>query len=455
MGREPHSEAPSLNARILRLGLPSMAAALSVPLIGIVDTALVGHLPEVAYLGAVAVASVIFDVLYWGFGFLRMGTTALVAQYYGAGQRRSCTEVLYQAGAIAVTAGLAFVLLRHFIAEAGFYLAGGTDEVQLWGKQYFAIRIYGAPLVLTGFVLVGFFRGAANAMAPMWMTIVVNVVNVVGDYVLIYGKLGAPEMGVLGAAWASVLGGMAGLIYALGVLVLRYRHYLAERPTSLLSGPKLRLLLATNINLFGRTASLLFAQFFMLSTVARMGEVALAANALMMQIWSLASYTVDGFAFAAETLVGNCLGAKAFAEARRVARRCILWGLALGVGYAIGYAAAIDPIVAGFTDHDPVRWTAASLIFWVAAIQPLNAVVFILDGIFIGANDTAYLFGAMALAAFGIYLPATLFLVYGLGLGLKGAWMGYNCLMIGRLATLLPRYAGTRWMRTFVDDGIA
>ena len=350
---------------------------------------------------------------------------------------------------------MAFVLLQNVIAELGFRLAGGTDEVQFWGKQYFAIRIYGAPLVLTGYVLVGFFRGAANAMAPMWMTIVVNVVNVAGDYVLIYGKFGAPEMGVLGAAWASVFAGMAGLVYALGVLILRYRHYLAERPASLLSGPNLRRLLATNVNLFGRTASLLFAQFFMLSTVARMGEVSLAANAVMMQIWSLASYTVDGFAFAVETLVGNCLGAKAFAEARRVARRSILWGVALGAGYAVAYAAAIDPIVSGFTDHEPVRRTAASLVFWVAAIQPLNAAIFILDGIFIGANDTAYLFGAMALAAFGIYLPATLLLVYGFGLGLKGAWMGYNCLMIGRFATLTPRYLGTRWMRTFVDDGFA
>ena len=455
MSERLHGEALSLNARILRLGLPSMAATLSVPLIGIVDTALVGHLPDVAYLGAVAVASVIFDVLYWGFGFLRMGTTALVAQYYGAGRRRSCTEVLYQAGAIALVAGMAFVLLQNVIAELGFRLAGGTDEVQFWGKQYFAIRIYGAPLVLTGYVLVGFFRGAANAMAPMWMTIVVNVVNVAGDYVLIYGKFGAPEMGVLGAAWASVFAGMAGLVYALGVLILRYRHYLAERPRSLLAGPNLRRLLATNINLFGRTASLLFAQFFMLSTVARMGEVSLAANAVMMQIWSLASYTVDGFAFAVETLVGNCLGARAFAEARRVARRSILWGVALGAGYAVAYGVAIDPIVSGFTDHEPVRRTAASLVFWVAAIQPLNAAIFILDGIFIGANDTAYLFGAMALSAFGIYLPATLFLVYGLGLGLKGAWMGHNCLMVGRFVTLAPRFLGTRWMRTFVDDGFA
>ncbi|MDA0747661.1 MAG: MATE family efflux transporter, partial [bacterium] len=288
--------APSLARQILRLGVPSTVATLSVPLIGIVDTALVGHLPDVAYLGAVSVASVIFDMLYWGLGFLRMGTTALTAQYFGAGQRRSCSGVLYQTGLIALLAGLVLVLLRSQIAEVGFGLAGGTEPVQFWGKQYFEIRILGAPLVLLTFVLTGFFRGAANAMAPMWMTILVNVVNVVGDYALIYGKWGAPEMGVAGAAWASVLATLAGLLYGLWVLGRQYRVYLAERPDALFDRLTLRRLFRTNFNLFGRTACLLFAQFFMLATVARLGEVALAANAVLWQVWSLVSYSVDGLA---------------------------------------------------------------------------------------------------------------------------------------------------------------
>ena len=442
----------TLNRQILRLGVPSTIATLSVPLIGIVDTALVGHLPEVAYLGAVAVASVIFDVLFWGFGFLRMGTTALTAQYIGAGDRRSCTQVLVQTCLIALVAVILVVLLKDLIADVGFGLAGGTEDVNLWGRRYFAIRILGAPLVLLTFSLTGFFRGAADAMNPMWLAIVVNVVNVAGDYLLIYGKFGAPALGVMGAAWASVLAAFAGFLFGLFVLATRYRTYLVQLPDSLFDREKMRRLLATNLNLFGRTASLLFAQFFMLSVVARMGEVSLAANAVVWQIWSLVSYSVDGFAHAAETLVGNYIGAKDFTTVRRVARRSLIWGVWLGVGYGIVYAVSIGHIGRAFTDHSEVSLVVASLLPWVAFIQPLNAAVFIFDGIFIGANDTGYIFGAMALSTLGFFLPGILVCVYVLDYGLPGAWMGYNCLMIGRFVTLYPRYRGEKWLKSFVAE---
>jgi len=441
----------SLNRQILRLGVPSTIATLSVPLIGIVDTALVGHLPNVAYLGAVAVASVLFDVLYWGFGFLRMGTTALTAQYYGAGDRRSCTQVLYQTSLIALSAGILVVLFQDLVAETGFNLAGGKDDVKYWGTKYFEIRILGAPLVLLTFSLTGFFRGAADAISPMWLTIVVNIVNLAGDYVLIYGNFGAPELGVLGAAWASVLAAFAGLLYGLIVLAVRYRSYLIQRPGSLFDRAKLRLLLSTNANLFGRTASLLFAQFFMLGVVARMGEIPLAANAVVLQVWGLASFAVDGFAHAAETLVGNGLGARRFVEARQMARRIILWGMGLGLGFGLLYFFALQPIAALFTRHSEVVDKVAALYLLIALIQPLNAVVFVLDGIFIGANDMGYLFKAMAVAAFAVFAPAVLILVYWLDGGLYGAWLAYNCLMIGRFLTLWPRYRADVWLRSFVE----
>ena len=442
-------DGPAMNRRILRLAVPSTVATLSVPLIGIVDTALVGHLPEVSYLGAVAVASVIFDVLYWGFGFLRMGTTALVAQYWGAGRRAACTEVLVQSCVIGLAAGLGFVLFRTVIADVGFGLVGGTGDVRLWGSRYFAVRIYGAPLVLVGFVLTGYFRGIADAVSPMWMTIVANVVNLVGDYGLIYGKLGMPEMGVVGAAWASVAAALCSLLYGLLILALRHRAHLTKLSSGLVDSTNLRRLLATNASLFGRTACLLFAQFFMLSTVARMGDVPLAANAVAWQVWSLVSYSVDGLAHAAETLVGNALGARSFGVARQVARRCLWWGGGLGLAFGCTYLVAMGPIAKSFTDHAPVITAVLSLTLWVAIIQPLNAMVFIWDGIFIGANDTLYLFGAMALAAFAIFLPATVVFVHLLGLGLQGAWMGYNGLMVGRFLTLGLRFRGQAWMRTF------
>ena len=445
-------EAPpgSLNRRIFRLGVPSMVASVSVPLIGIADTAFVGHLPEVAYLGAVSVGSVILDVLYWGLGFLRMGTTALTAQYFGAGQRRDCTGVLLLAGLIALGAGLALVVFRGPLSDVGFALAGGSEDVQLWGRRYLEVRILAAPMILLTFVMTGFFRGVADAISPMWLTIVVNVVNVGADYVLIYGAFGAPALGVVGAAWASVLAAGVGVAYGGVGLGWRHRRFLAERPARLFDAAKMRLLGVTNFHLFGRTACLLFAQFFMLSQVAQMGEVALAANAVLMQLWSLVSYFVDGLAHSAETLVGNALGARDFSGARQVARRCLWWGVGVSCLYTVAYMVGIAWIAQGFTNHDAVRLLVIGTVFWVSAILPINGAVFIWDGVFIGANDTRFLFGAMAVASFGIFLPVFLLFVHGLDLGLQGAWMGLNALMLGRFVTLYYRYRGDGWLRTFV-----
>lgn len=441
----------ALDRQIFRLGIPSMVASLSVPLIGIVDTVLVGHLSDVAFLGAVSVGSVIFDVLYWGLGFLRMGTTALTAQYFGANSKRDCTGVLFQAGLIALIAGVLLTLFRAPLADLGFWLAGGSDDVQMWGKEYLAVRMVGAPLVLLTFVLTGFFRGIADAMTPMWLTIVVNVVNVFADYALIHGHWGAPALGVVGAAWASVFATASGLILGGIVLIVRYRSYLRQRPAQLFALDKLKLLGHTNFNLFGRTACLLFAQFFMLSQVARMGEVALAANAVLLQVWSLVSYCIDGIAHAAETLVGNALGAKNFALGRWVARRCLGWGVAFSCMYALAYMIGLDWIASHFTKHLAVAQLAGAQWLLVSLILPVNGAVFIWDGIFIGANDTRYLFFAMAIASFLIFLPAFWVFVYGFSGGLSGAWLGLNSLMVGRFMMLWRRYVGDEWLRSIAD----
>ena len=444
----PEGPEPSQHRRILRLAAPNLVANLSVPLVGIVDTALVGHLPEVAFMGAVAVASVIFDVFYAGLGFLRMGTTSLTAQYHGARQRGRCAEVLCLAGVLAICLGLVIILLRGGIANLGFKLVGASEAVEFWGKGYFEVRVYGAPFVLLTFVLIGFFRGIADVVTPMWMTVIITALNVFGDYALIYGKFGAPALGVQGAAWASVLATLAGLLYGCCVLAWRYRGYLALRVGD---RKQIRRLLVTNLDLFGRTACLLFAQFFVLTVVGRLGETALAANAIVWQVWFLVSSSVDAAAYAAETLVGNYLGAREFVKARQISGRCLLWGAVMGLGFAGAYGVAMEPIARGFTRHEDVVVLVVSLTFWVAAVQPLNGLAYVLDGIFIGANDTRHLFLAMAISAFGVFLPATLLFVYGMNLGLKGAWMGYNALMVARLATLSLRYRGDRWVGSLVE----
>ena len=440
-----------LNRRILRLAVPNFLASISVPLIGIADTAMVGHLPKVAYLGAVATASVIFDVLFWSMGFLRMGTTSLVAQYCGAGDRRACIVTLYRSLLLALAFAAVILAARDLIAWAGFRLAAGSPEVQLWGQRYFAVRICALPLVLAVFALNGFFLGMANALAPMYITLVANLVNISADYALIFGKWGAPELGVMGAAWAAVMGNGAAALTGAGIFLWKYGDYLREPVGRFFERRQFLLVLRTNLTLFFRTLCLLLAQFSMLAIASRLGEVQLAANAIVWQLWALVSSGVDGFAHAAETLVGNHLGDRDFEGARRFARSLIGWGAGLGAGLSLFYALGLGPLARAFTDHGEVVEVVLSLTLVIALVQPLNAVDYIFDGIFIGANDLEYMLKATAIAAFGFFGPGLAIFVGWLDWGLLGAWLAYDGLMVGRFVALLPRYRGSAWLKTFTD----
>lgn len=435
--------------RILRLAVPNAIAALSVPLVGIADTAMVGRLEHVAYLGAVATASTLFDVLFWSIGFLRMGTTSLVAQYHGAGDRRACTETLYRALILALALACALLALRDWLVPMGIELAGGSDDVQLWAQVYFGVRVLSVPMVLLILALNGFFLGLGNAMAPLCVTVVAGIVNVIGNYVLIFGAWGAPKLGVVGAAWASVLANGVGLVVGLAILLVKYRDFIVSPSRRLLDSGPLRHLLGTNLSLFGRTLCLLFAQFSMLAVVSRLGDIPLAAHAIVWQVWLLVSFGVDGFAHAAEVLVGNLLGARDFAGARQFARRTLIWGVWIGVAFGIVYGVWLVPIGTLFTTDASVVAAIGSVTLMIALVQPINALAFVFDGILIGANDVAYLFGSMLVAVFGVFVPLAL-TAYFFDWGLRGAWLALDGLMLGRFTTLLVRYRGDRWLRTFV-----
>ena len=442
----------TLNRRILRLAIPNLLASVSVPLIGIADTAMIGHLDQVAFLGAVATASVILDVIFWGAGFLRMGTTSIVAQYHGAGDRSACARSLYRGLLLALVIGAGILLLRQPIAWIGFELAGGSEEVRYWGQRYIDVRIWSVPLNLSVLVLIGFFLGTANVLVPMYITFATNLVNVAADYALIFGNWGAPEMGVVGAAWAALLSSAVGLAVGLLALAARYRDYLRQSAGQLFDRAAMRHLMSTNTYLLARTLCLLFSQFFLLSVVSRLGEVPLAAHAIVWQVWGLVSFAVDGFAHAAETLVGNSLGAGDFAGTRQVCRRIMGWGIGTGFCFAAAFGTGMNELASAFTEHREVVAAILPLTPMLALAQPMNAAVFVFDGIFIGANDVAYLSGAMLVTALFFFLPAVGLLVFLLDGGLLEAWLAYIVLMFGRLVTLWKRYRSDAWLRTFVSS---
>jgi MATE family multidrug resistance protein len=441
-----------LNREILALAIPNFLSAVTVPLVGAVDTALVGHLGQVAFIGAVSIGAVLFDTLYWAFGFLRMGTTALVAQSYGAGDDRRAGQVLIQSTIVGIVAGTLIVVFRHPLTEIGLRLAGGSEEVVHWARAYVMVRIVGAPLVLVTYALNGFFRGMKDAVTPLIVTLVVHTVNVVGDVGFIYGRMGMPELGVVGAAWASLAAAAAGFLVAGAVLVVRYRHVLsAALPTlferdGVFDPTRLRKLGTTHFNLFLRTIFLLAAYFLMVATASRLGDVALAANAIVLQLWHLSSYSVDGVAFASETLVGNALGAGDGRLTRRLTRRCLVWGVGLGCVFSLVYLVGMRTIAGIFTDDASVTAVVVSLTMVTALSQPINAVAFIYDGVFIGANDMPYLFRQMAVSFCLVFIPALLVLVHWLDFGLQGLWVTMLLFMAARSVTLEWKYRQHRWI---------
>ncbi len=426
-----------------------MLTAISAPLMGLVDTAMIGHLPEVASMGAVSTSGVLFSVLYWSAGFLRMGTTSIVAQYYGANNRKACAHTFFRSLLIASIIGIIMSALGETWAPIGFKIAGGSSEVQRIGQEYLSVRILELPFVLILLAMNGFFLGTANPIAPLWIAIIANLVNILGDYVLIYGHWGAPELGVIGAGWASVIGNVTAFIIASIIAFQKYRPYWRETLSGFWDKKEVLLIIRTNSNLFGRTLCLQFVQFSTLAMVSRLGEIPLAANAVVWQLWGLSSFAVDGFAHSAETLVGNLIGDRRYKETRMMASRVIRWGIAVGSFFGFVFLVWLEQLAGLFTVHSKVAIVVGSLWWVVAPIQPLNAIVFVLDGIFIGANDIRYMFRAMLVSVFIFFSPLAVLFFHFLGWGIEGIWLAYSGLMFGRLVTLWPRYAKDDWITTF------
>lgn len=410
---------------------PIILSNISEPLVGAVDTAVVGHLPGPEYIGAVALGALIFSFLYWGFGFLRMGTTGFIARYFGVGDWQGLSDTLLRVLILAVGLGLLTIALGWVIIDFALFLLDSSDEVEGLAADYARIRIWSAPAVLCVYAFSGIFIGMHDTRGAFVLQLVLNITNMLLDLLFVLGF----GWGVEGVAVASVLAEY--LAVAVGVYLLRRQiaQALAGYDRGrLLERRALLLLFTANFNIFVRTLCLLFAFSYFTALGAKQGEVILAANAILMHLQSIMAAGLDGFAHAVEAMAGSIYGA----GRRRLFRRAVvftgLWGLAVALLAGFVYYLFGGTIIAVFTGIDEVYDTALAYLPWMV-ISPLVSVwSFQLDGIFIGTGHTREMRNAMIVSL----LAYLVFLEWALpAFGNHGLFAGLLFFMLVRAATLI------------------
>ncbi len=416
--------------RVWSMAWPIMLSNVSVPLVGIVDTAVVGHLPNPVFIGAVALGAVVFSFLYWGFGFLRMGTTGLVAQDIGARDYDELRATLARALILAGVLGLAILILRAPAGELAFWALEGSSMVEGFAKQYYAVRVFAAPAALVNYVVLGFVIGIQNTRAALALMLLLNITNVLLDLLFVMGF----GWGVEGVAAASLISEYSAAVFGL-LLIRRILSRLDGRWQSyrLFDRSRLRTLLSVNLNIFVRTLCLIFAFFHFTSASARLGDIVLAANAVLMHFYTFMAYSLDGFAHAVEALAGAAFGSRnrrAFLNAVHASTVCA--GL-VAVLYCLVYAAFGGSIVALVTGISEVRTTAGEFLPWLAIAPIVSVWSFQLDGIFIGTTSTVAMRNAMLLSLAAFLIAVWLLLPLW---GNHGLWAALMVLMVTRAITL-------------------
>jgi len=416
-----------MNKEILRLSIPIIISNVSIPLLGMVDTALMGRLETEYYIGAVALGSLIFNFIYWGFGFLRMGTTGLTAQAYGRNDHKEITAILVRGLLVALGGSLALILLQRTVSWVGFALIPGEEAVKSLGEQYFYIRIYAAPATLALYVFYGWFLGMQNAKYPMILTVLVNLMNV-GFNVFFVTHLGMKSDGV---ALGTVCAQYMGLITAVALFISKYKHRLKDYESDIvLKIEPIKRFFSVNGDIFIRTICLVFTFAFFTAASSSLDSLVLAANQILLQFISLMSYGVDGFAFAAESLVGKFIGEENKPKLTSSVRKLFIWGCGLGVCFAVFYGLFGKKLLFVFTDLQPVIKTASQYVWWLTVIPVFGAVAYMWDGVYIGATATKPMRNMMLLSTLGVFLP-----IYFLSvelMGNHGLWLALLMFMVAR-----------------------
>lgn len=422
---------------ILAIAVPIMISNLSTPLLGVVDTGVIGQVPDASLIGAVALGALVFTFVFWAFGFLRMGTTGLTAQAYGAVDDAEIRASLGRALMIALAVGIGLIMLQWPIREVAFSLLEGTDRVESLASRYYDIRIWAAPATLANYALLGWFIGLGKARIALLLQLVLNVSNMLLDAWFVL----ALEMGVSGVAAGTVIAEYLAAAVGLVMAAQQLRRFGGKWVASRLFEPdRIARTLAVNRDIMIRSLSLIFAFAWFIAQGAKFGEIVLAANAVLMHFVSVSAYFLDGFAFAAEALVGKAIGARHSAGFSQAARMTTWWAAGVALLTSLFLVLFGTTVIDILTVEPDVRSLARQFLPW-AALAPLIGVwCFQLDGIFIGATRSADMRNAM-LMALAIFLLAWYVLR---PFGNHGLWAALYVHYAARALTLLYFYPGLR-----------
>ncbi len=419
----------SLNREILRLAVPNIVSNLTVPLLGMADYALMGHLKQdsVVYVGAVALGTTIFNVLYMSLGFLRMGTSGFTAQSYGARDEKALHLGLHRSLLVALLLAAVLMLLQYPIQWVAFRLLDGTPQVTHLARQYFYIRIFAAPATLMLYSFYGWFLGMQNARIPMTIAIVVNTMNIGLNFLFVFG-FGMHSNGV---ALASVLAQYTGLFLAFRFLHTRYRSYTRRIAVKLLAQKEgLLVFFKVNGDIFVRTLLLIFVLTFFTGVSARMGNKILAVNTLLFQFFFFFSYFADGFAFAGEALSGKAKGSGNRQQLKTTVRLLFLWGGGLALMTSLAYLVGLKYFLHILTSNHEILLLSRHYFWWVIWLPVTSIAAFIWDGIYVGVTASAAMRNTMILSALLIFLPV-FYLLYP-HYGNHGLWAALQVFMISR-----------------------
>ncbi len=387
----------SLDKRILAIALPAIVSNITTPVLGLVDVAITGHFGAAAYIGAIAVGTTMFNMLYWLLSFLRMGTAGLTAQAFGANDAQASAATLARALLMALGFSLVLILFSHPLADITLRFIDADSSVEPHARAYFAIGIFGAPAALGMFVLNGWYLGMQNTKIPMWIALLTDITNILASLVLVY----AIKMRIEGIALGTITAQWLGFITATIILIRKYKPSIPSMSV-LLKFSALKRLFSINIDIFLRTLCLVAVTVWFTRAGAARGVDTLAANALLMQLFMFFSYFSDGFAYAGEALAGMAHGSRNSRQVKSVVLRLLKWCIAVAVIFTIIYALGGPLILRLLTDDSHVIATATTYLPWAVAVPACGILAFLYDGIYVGLTDTRHMLWSM-LWAMAIY----------------------------------------------------